>query len=83
MELIVYTNSTFAEQQALSVDGAVVLQGNYYYDKIKGFIACLDYLERSYSLTDIYLYPTDDLFTQIQFYNAKEEKIERGKQYEY
>ena len=57
MELIVYTNSTFTEEQALSVDGAVVLQGDYYHDKItdkiNGFIACLDYLETPFTLSDI------------------------------
>jgi hypothetical protein len=78
MELIVYTNSTFTEEQALSVDGAVVLQGDYYHDKITdqidGFIACLDYFKISFTLSDTYLHPTDDLFAQIEFYNATEEE---------
>ena len=78
MELIVYTNLTFTEEQALSVDGAVVLQGDYYHDKIadkiNGFIACLYYLKTPFTLSDIYLHPTDDLFAQIEFYNATEEE---------
>lgn len=78
MELIVYTNSTFTEEQALSVDGAVVLQGDYYHDKItdkiNGFIACLNYLEKPYTLSGTYLNPTNDLFTQIEFYNDTEEE---------
>ena len=78
MELIVYTNSTFTEQQALSVDGAVVLKGDYYHDKItdkiNGFIACLDCLKIPFTLSDIYLCPTDDLFAQIEFYNNAEEE---------
>lgn len=77
MELTIYTNSTAIEERALSVDGEIVLQGNYYDDKIadriNGFMACLDYLGKTYSLTEIILPNTSDLFKSIDFYNAEEE----------
>lgn len=80
MQLIVYGNKTYEEEKAL-VDvstGKVLLQGDWYHDKIDSKIE--GYLEalKNYDLytEDVptqWIDPSDSLFNKLNFYEGDDE----------
>lgn len=80
MQLIVYGNETYEEEKAL-VDvstGKVLLQGDWYHDKIdsqiEGYLKAL----KSYDLytEDVptqWIAPSDPLFNKLNFYDGSED----------
>lgn len=71
---IIYTNATYREQQALSVDGEIVLQGTFDSDNIdiliEGFILGLKY-NNIVTVTCVDLKPEDMLFELIEFIDTE------------
>ena len=66
---VIYTNATYRRQQALSVDGEIVLQGTF--DEsidvlIEGFILGLKH-NNNVTIVCVDLKPSDELFELIEF----------------
>lgn len=78
LNVIIYTNGTFEEEQALSVDGEIVLQGDYYHDQIdtliNGFLEGLSYLKTDFDKYSFTIMPDDEMFSLIEFHNNTEEE---------
>ena len=74
MEIKTYINKTFEEEGAMTIDGEVVLQGDYYHnritDQIEGALAVLNFLKIEYTIElDIVIAPNNPLFQKLRFYD--------------
>lgn len=72
MDLVIYVNGTFEEEQALydKEKGKIVMKGDYYHDKIS--LKIESYLEAkdiSVDVEEICVYPSENLFDELGFYN--------------
>ena len=76
LDCIVYTNKTFKEEKALSVNGEIVITGDAYHDKIdnviEGFFYGLDYViingaQYSYSKSEKEIGADDAMFEACEF----------------
>lgn len=79
LDCIIYTNKTFEEAKALSVNGEIVIIGNAYHDKIdhiiEGFFYGLDYVitngaQYSYSKSEKEIGADDAMFEACDFYDG-------------
>lgn len=72
MDLVIYVNGTFEEEQALydKEKGKIVMKGDYYHDKIgfkiEGYLEAKDI---SVDVEEIFVYPNEKLFGELGFYN--------------
>ena len=78
LDCIIYTNKTFEEAKALSVNGEIVITGDAYHDKIdnviEGFFYGLDYVitngeQYSYSKAEKEIGADDAMFEACEFYD--------------
>ena len=78
LDCIIYTNKTFEEEKALSVNGEIVITGDAYHDKIdnviEGFFYGLDYViingaQYSYSKSEKEIGADDAMFEVCKFYD--------------
>ena len=78
LDCIVYTNKTFKEEKALSVNGKIAIIGDDYHDKIdyiiEGFFYGLDYVitngaQYSYSISEEEIGADDAMFEACEFYD--------------
>lgn len=76
IKAIRYINGTFDEEMALVIDNKVVLNGDYYHDKISetisGFIQGLEYCGHEVEVEEMTIHPDDPMFDTIGFYNEEE-----------
>ena len=77
---IIYTNATYDEAKALSVDGEIIMTGDYYHDKIdtliRGFFYGLEYAGFTIIVEEVSLHPSDELFEACGFINEGEGDLE-------
>ena len=77
MNLVIYINETFEEEQAVyDVDNKkVLLKGDYYHDKISakisGYLTAKDIDEDE--VEDIYIDQDHEMFNVLEFYDGSED----------